>query len=192
MTALSHEQQSELNALWESRDYRAWFARLQEIAPEEVEKLPDYMRDAFLKLNEKKKEVSGIYVPPECAPERLAHYAVAPADELVVDLPYPDETSGEMRSEQATAGMLRQLVEQAERDPKIVRLVLDYFEAVEIDTALNQQTASDELWRTVLRAYDPVLVRLFGRDVGRGRAGTNLRNISMYMIRNHILPFGEA
>jgi len=192
VSALSYEQQSELFALWCSRDYRAWFALLQEIAPEEVEKMPSYMRDAFLKLNDNQDSGFAIYVPPECAPEKLAHYEVASDDELVIDLPYRDEASGETRFEQGTAAMLRQLVEQAERDPKIVYLVMEYWEAFQKGAELKQEVGADELWLSLLEAYDHLLVSLFGQGNGRGRVGVKLLNISIHMIRNHVLSNREA
>jgi hypothetical protein len=192
VTALSHEQQSELKALWHSRDFRAWFARLQEIAPEELEKLPSFMRDAFLKLNDNQDNCFAIYVPPECAPEKLAHYEVAPDDELVVDLPYRDKASGETRFEQGTAAMLRQLVELAERDPKIVYLVMEYWEALQKGEELKQEVGGDELWLSLLEAYDHLLANVFGHGNGRGRVGVKLLNISIHMIRTHVLSNREA
>lgn len=192
MTSLTDEQQNELKALWESRDYRAWFAKLQEMAPDEAERLPSYIRDAFLKLSDDHDNRFAIYVPPECAPERLAHYEVAPADELVLNLPYRDPLSGETRYEQATAAMLRQLVEQAERDDKIVHLIMKYWGALHKGEELKKDAGSDNLWLELLEAFDPILKNLFSSHSGRRRLGSKLMNISIHMISNNFISNRKA
>jgi len=192
MSKLTKSQELELKHLWDSGEPVAWLDKLREYAPEEEKKIPSYVLDAIEKVRNMPKRSKKLAVPDDCTPDKLEYYANAPDDEIIIDVRHWKGLDPKTKTRTITAGMLRALLDAVRSDPKAMEILKRNLEVtiLEVEQGLKQDP-DEPSWRATMGMFDKVMVRLFGQEPARSIAGTNLRNIALFVLNREIEQKGE-
>ncbi len=184
MTQLTRKQEIELEALWNGGKLVEWLDKLREYAPDQETTIPKHMIEAIEKSQVVRSQEPNLYVPDDCTPERLAHYARAPDDEVIIEVFRHEGPGRERRTEKATAGMLRRLLAAVRTNSEAMAVVSKNLKLTlrEIETG-TMQNPDEPTWVSVRQMFDEIMLELFGPNTVPPVAAIKLRNIALFVLR---------